>query len=185
PAAQGSQPEVNEAAPGAEVAAKPTAPEGGDDQEGGEDQQADVAERWIEDSANGYDQYYYAQIGCYPANFGHGMIGSRFIYLDISPSRIMFMTLLNFRAWHQPAFSNIDMKQTPISFLYLILARKSAISSAFTPILGMAMPPRITTTSASKLHFSPSSIPHSVATSRRAFSLSRPGIKASSFSRTG
>jgi hypothetical protein len=61
-AAKRSHKEVNEAAPWAEVAAKPPPSEGGNDQKGGEDQEEDVAKLGIKDSANGYYQHDHAQI---------------------------------------------------------------------------------------------------------------------------
>lgn len=73
-AAQRSQPEVDEAAPGTEVAAKPPPSEGGNDQKGGKYQQEDIAKLGKEDAADGHYQHYHAQIGRDSANFGllHG-----------------------------------------------------------------------------------------------------------------
>lgn len=56
--------------PRAEVATKPSASEGGNDQKGGEDQQEDVAKLGIKDPANRYNQHDHAQIRGNCPDFG-------------------------------------------------------------------------------------------------------------------
>jgi len=61
-AADLAQPEIVEAPPWAEVAAKPSASKGTYDHQAGEDQQQEVAQLGVPDASNRHYEHYYSKI---------------------------------------------------------------------------------------------------------------------------